>query len=257
VTVERVATADDPRDLDPRLADFTALNDPAARRELERRGEHFVAEGLLVLEQLVASRYRLRTVLVADDAFERVSEVLGDRASDVPVLVAPREQLRAITGFAFHRGVLARAWRAPLPPARDVIDGASVLVVAEGLNDHENLGALFRNAAALGAGGVLVDPTTADPLYRRSIRVSLGHVLRVPWTRVDPWPAGLLVGAEGSGLSAGALAAADRRARIEMAPGVDSLNVATAAAIALHLIGVGDGGGVMDRQPGRNNGSAS
>jgi tRNA G18 (ribose-2'-O)-methylase SpoU len=296
VTVERVATADDPRDLDPRLADFTALNDPAARRELERRGEHFVAEGLLVLEQLVASRYRLRTVLVADDAFERVSEVLGDRASDVPVLVAPREQLRAITGFAFHRGVLASAWRAPLPPARDVIDGASVLVVAEGLNDHENLGALFRNAAALGAGGVLVDPTTADPLYRRSIRVSLGHVLRVPWTRVDPWPAGLeslraagfrlvaltpspsaesitsvvrslalgatprvalLVGAEGSGLSAGALAAADRRARIEMAPGVDSLNVATAAAIALHLIGVGDGGGVMDRQPGRNNGSAS
>jgi tRNA G18 (ribose-2'-O)-methylase SpoU len=143
--------------------------------------------------------------------------------------------------------------------------------VLEGLNDHENLGALFRNAAAFGVDAVLADPTTADPLYRRSVRVSLGHVLRVPWTRLPDWPDGLaslkaegfvlvaltpsadaepiaalaadpparvalLLGAEGPGLSGAALAAADRRVRIPIAEGVDSLNVATAAAIAFHRL---------------------
>ncbi|MCA1691983.1 MAG: RNA methyltransferase [Actinobacteria bacterium] len=168
--------------------------------------------------------------------------------------------------------------RSPLPAIDPGVDGpgaadalrpdglAGLLVLVEGVNDHENLGALFRNAAAFGAGAVLLDPTCADPLYRRSIRVSMGQVLRMRFARMD-WPASigalqalgyevlaltpspgaedidvvgrgpkqaLLVGAEGGGLSKRALAAADRRVRIPMAPGVDSLNVATAAAIALH-----------------------
>ena len=155
-----------------------------------------------------------------------------------------------------------------------VAAGPGPLLVAEGLNDHENLGALFRNAAALAAGGVVLDPTGADPLYRRSVRVSLGHVLHVPWARSADWPGdlrrlraggwrllaltpgpgarplpavapggrtALLVGAEGPGLSAAALAAADEAVRIPMAPGVDSLNVAAAAAVALYHLGLASG----------------
>jgi tRNA G18 (ribose-2'-O)-methylase SpoU len=184
--------------------------------------------------------------------------------------------MASITGFRFHRGALAAAQRLPAP----AVDGllappASLVVVVEGVNDHENLGALFRNAAALGLDAVLLSPTCADPMYRRSVRVSMGHVLHVPWTWLAPWPAGLgqlkaagyrlvaltpdpaepsldqlrgagpdwlsgpvavLVGAEGPGLSAAARQAADARARIPMAAGVDSLNVATAAAIAFHRL---------------------
>jgi tRNA G18 (ribose-2'-O)-methylase SpoU len=189
----------------------------------------------------------------------------------VPTVVRRPAELVEITGFAFHRGVLATARRLPHPPLDEVASPARRLLVTEGVNDHENLGALFRNAAALGIDGALLDPTTADPLYRRSVRVSLGHVLRVPWTRVERWPAALddlrargvttvalspaagavdidelaadppdriafLVGAEGPGLTPGALEAADMRVRIPIATGVDSLNVATAAAIAFHRL---------------------
>jgi tRNA G18 (ribose-2'-O)-methylase SpoU len=163
--------------------------------------------------------------------------------------------------------VLAAADRPELPPVPELTRGARRLLVLEGVGDHENIGALFRNAAAFGIDGVLLDPATADPLYRRATRVSLGHVLRVPFTRAPAWPAGLddlqaegftlaaldpnaeerlaalvadppdrlalLVGAEGTGLSAAAVAATDRQVRIPMARGVDSVNVATAAAIAL------------------------
>jgi tRNA G18 (ribose-2'-O)-methylase SpoU len=191
-----------------------------------------------------------------------------------PVVVRPDAEVEAITGFPFHRGVLAAADRRPLPRLVDVLRGAELVVVAEGLSDHENVGALFRNAAAFGADAVLLDPATADPLYRRSVRVSLGHVLRVPWTRLATWPDGLgqlrrrgfellaltpadqavpidavardiaarrpqvalLVGAEGPGLSDAALMASDRRVRIPIAGSVDSLNVATAAAVALHRL---------------------
>jgi tRNA G18 (ribose-2'-O)-methylase SpoU len=179
--------------------------------------------------------------------------------------------MAALTGFDFHRGVLASAGRLPLPAVDDLLAPARTVAVLEGLNDHENLGALFRNAAAFGVDAVLLDPTTADPLYRRSVRVSAGHVLRVPWTRLEEWPVGLdalrdrgfvvvaltpaagaepidrfardlpdrvalLLGAEGPGLSAAALARADRRVRIPIAAGVDSLNVATAAAVAFHAV---------------------
>ncbi|MHB1929268.1 MAG: TrmH family RNA methyltransferase, partial [Acidimicrobiales bacterium] len=184
------------------------------------------------------------------------------------------EVLRRTIGFDLHRGVVALGRRLPPREVGDLLDAAGPLVVAEGLNDHENLGALFRNAAALGAGGVVLDPRGADPLYRRSVRVSLGHVLGVPWARCADWPAdldrlraagwrvvaltpspraqplrgvtggartALLVGAEGPGLTVGALAGADEAVRIPMAGGVDSLNVATAAAIALyHLVAASD-----------------
>ncbi|HEX6423295.1 MAG TPA: RNA methyltransferase [Acidimicrobiales bacterium] len=257
------------------LDDYRALNDPSRRREVERRGGYFVVEGLLALEALLGSPYPVRSVLADERRAGRAAALVAGRT---PVIVRPHAEVAAVAGFDFHRGVLAAADRLPLPAAAEVVAGARLVVVVEGVGDHENLGALFRNAAAFGAGAVLLDPTTADPLYRRSVRVSLGHVLRVPWTRLSPWPAGLrrlrdggmavlaltpdpdaepidrvvamadpsrpdpagpvalMVGAEGPGLSAAALAAAERRVRIPIAAGVDSLNVATAAAIALHRL---------------------
>lgn len=196
------------------------------------------------------------------------------------VYYAGQEVFDRIAGFHAHRGALALARRPEPRSVHSVVEGARLVVIVEGVNDHENLGALFRNAAAFGAGAVVLDPSTADPLYRRSVRVSLGHVLRVPFARAPTWPAGLeplrqaglrlvaltpgaqlsldqmlaldgpgtgdvgvaeprvagwalMVGSEGEGLSRAALEAADVAVRIPMAPGVDSLNVATAAAVAL------------------------
>jgi tRNA G18 (ribose-2'-O)-methylase SpoU len=189
----------------------------------------------------------------------------------VPILVADKAILAATVGFNLHRGVVAAADRLPPLAPAVAIAGCRRVAVVEGGNDHENLGALFRNAAAFGVGAVLADPTTADPWYRRSIRVSMGHALRIPFARLDPWPAGLdllrtagftvlaltpsagavdiddlrprragklafLLGAEGPGLSPGALAAADHLVRIPIVEGVDSLNVATAGAVAFHSL---------------------
>ena len=271
----------DPHAHDHRLDDYRALNDPVTRRQVERRGGYFVVEGLLALGALLESPYPVRSVLATELRAARVAALVAGRA---PLIVRPDAEVAAVAGFDVHRGVLAAADRLPLPPAADVLRRADLVVVVEGVTDHENVGALFRNAAAFGAGAVLLDPTTADPLYRRSVRVSLGHVLRVPWTRLAPWPAALaglvaqgfavlaltpaadaepieravadleaggagaapgprarppvalVVGAEGPGLTAGALAAATRRVRIPLAAGVDSLNVATAAAVALHAV---------------------
>jgi tRNA G18 (ribose-2'-O)-methylase SpoU len=260
---------DDPAD--ERVADFVRLNDPAARRRLEHpRGDgngYFVAEGPAVVARLLGSPYPLRSVLVTERGSRALEADLA--AVSAPVYRVTQAVMDAICGFQFHRGALAAADRLPLPALADVARRASSLLLVEGVNDNENLGALFRNAAAFGVGGVVLDPTTADPLYRRSIRVSMGHVLRVPFTRVTDWPAALatvrslefevlaltpvadaqdvrtvgrrgrpalLVGSEGAGLSRAALSAAHRRVRIAMAPGVDSLNVATAAAVALHTL---------------------
>jgi len=259
------------------LDDYRALNDPVRRRTVERRGGYFVVEGTLALEALLTSTYTIRSVLVTPARAEAVTRLVvthrpGDvPADDVPVLVRPADEVAAVAGFPFHRGVLATADRRPLPTVADAVAGARRVAVLEGLGDHENVGALFRNAAAFGVDAVLLDPTTADPLYRRSVRVSLGHVLHVPWTRFAAWPDGLaelhaagfatvaltpapdaepidalaadpparlalLLGAEGPGLTAGALNAADRRTRIPLAARVDSLNIATAAAIAFHRL---------------------
>ena len=262
------------------LDDYVALKDPERRRQVERRGGFFIVEGLQAVKALVCSRYPVRSILVAERKAEAVADMLRsvahadggrDGRVDVPVIVRPDDEVAAATGFAFHRGVLGSGQRLPLPSLGELLPSARAIAVLEGLNDHENLGALFRNAAAFGIDAVVLDPTTADPLYRRSVRVSIGHVLRVPWTRVEGWPAGLdelrragffvaaltpspdarsidelvddppervafVVGAEGPGLSEDALGAADARIRIPLAPGVDSLNVATAAAIAFHRL---------------------
>lgn len=261
-----VVPVDDPAD--ERLADYVGLTDPELRRRRERPGGDggfFIAEGDVVIRRLVASSYRVRSFLLTPGRLAALDAELGPVA--VPVYVASQPVMDAVAGFHLHRGALASADRGTGPGLAELTAGADLLVAAEGVNDHENLGALFRNAAAFGASGVLLDPTTADPLYRRAVRVSAGHVLRVPFARATVWPAALgdlralgfevlaltpagdaddlrlverrhrqvlLVGAEGPGLSAAALAAAGRRVRVAMASGVDSLNVATAAAIALH-----------------------
>ena len=252
--VATVVPVDDPND--PRLADYLHLTDAGHRR----RGDTFLCEGVLVLGRAVEVGTRFRSVLVTPARWSAVEPLLA--GLDVPVLAVPQEVMNDVTGFNLHRGVIALAERPPAPPLDDLLSGPTI-AVAEGLNDAENLGALFRNAAAFGVDAVLLDPTCTDPLYRRTVRVSLGHVLGVPHGRIGsldpvrqagytvvaltPDPSAdpietiaglprvaLVVGAEGPGLEPATLAAADRRVRIPMAPGVDSLNVATAAAIAFH-----------------------
>jgi tRNA G18 (ribose-2'-O)-methylase SpoU len=274
---------DDPAD--PRLDGYRALRDPARRRSIDRDQEVFVAEGPLVIEALVASPYAVRSVLSSPARAEVAASLVA--GVDTTLYVASAEVLAAVAGFDLHRGLVALGERRPPLDVAAVVAAARLLLVIEGVNDHENLGALYRNAAAFGVDAVLLDPTTADPLYRRCLRVSMGHALAVPTARLSPWPdalaavsaspassgggwtvlaltpaasapsidavaaeltagqggksggrprVALLVGAEGPGLSDGALAEASGRVRIPMAGGVDSLNVATAAAIALHRL---------------------
>jgi tRNA G18 (ribose-2'-O)-methylase SpoU len=278
---------------DPRLDLYRNLNDPAGRVRMDADQSVFVVEGRLAVDRLLMSRYTVRSLLVDDHQLMAASDVVAvARARGVPVFVGSRSVVAGTVGFALHRGVVAVANRPPPTDTRRLLaeavgasasGGAPTLIaVLEGLNDHENIGALFRNAAALGVAGVLLDPTCADPLYRRSIRVSVGHVLRLPFARLVPWPTGLqqvraagfvvaaltprpaaesgvpavslaelkvwmsdtnhrvgvavLLGAEGPGLTDAALAASDVVVRIPMADGVDSLNVATAAAVAFHAL---------------------
>lgn len=250
---------DDPED--ERLADYVRITDA----ELRRRAEVFLCEGVLVIRRALATGTTLRSVLLTPARWAALADELA--AVDIPAYVLDQDMMSTVTGFNIHRGAIAAAVRPAPPPLDHVLATSSTVVVLEGVNDSENLGALFRNAAAFGVGAVLLDPTTADPLYRRSVRVSLGHVLGVPQVRLADWPGDLtrvraagfelvgltpaaeaeplacldamgrvaiLLGAEGPGLSPAALAHVDRRIRIPMAPGVDSLNVATAAAVALH-----------------------
>ena len=245
---------DDPAD--PRLADNFDLRHTPAR-------DAVIVEGTIALEQVAGSPFALRSVLCLPRHLDKVRTIVGD---DALVYAAPDAVLQATVGFNLHRGVVAACDRAPALEVDDLLRRGQLFVACERLNDLENLGSLFRNARALGADGVVLDPETADPLNRRSVRVSLGHVLRVPFARADGWPlvvdpgttvaalapdgdvdldacnpftsgpCVLLVGSEGAGLSDEAQAAADVRVRIPMANDVDSLNVATAAAIALHAI---------------------
>ena len=254
---------DDPAD--PRVADFFALNDPERRRAVERDGEFFVAEGALVIRQLLQSPYPVRALLATAQGLDALDDVLA--GLDAPVYTVSQALMTTIAGFRFHRGALASAGRRPPVALATLAAGADLVLMIEGVTDNENLGALFRNAAAFGVGGAVLDAGSADPLYRRSVRVSMGQVLRLPYARVPDAAAAvgvlqgrgfevlgltpaagaedlravvpggrraLLVGAEGPGLSGAALAAVDRQVRITMGAGVDSLNVATAAAVALH-----------------------
>lgn len=260
---------------DPRLADYRSLTDPALRKRYEAERGVFIVESPLAVEALAASSHApaTRSVLVGEHRLDRMAPVAAALAAQgAAVYTAPAAVLEATAGFALHRGVVAAVDRPdPVAPAVLLADARTVLAL-EGINDHENLGVLFRNAAAFGVDAVLLDPTCADPWYRRCVRVSMGHVLGVPHTRATTWPdqlAGLahdgwrvlaltpgadalvhrvpppgagqrmvvLVGAEGPGLAPATLAAPGvEPVRIAMAPGVDSLNVATAAAVALsHL----------------------
>lgn len=247
---------------DPRLADYVDLADPELRRRVEIDGGFFIAESPHVVRRLLASDAHVRSVLVTPLQYDALADVLATTAA--PVYVAPIDVLRRVVGFDLHRGAVASADRPPLRRVDDVLAGATRVLVCERCNDHENLGSMFRNAAVLGMDAVLLDPECADPLYRRCVRVSIGHVLTMPWTRVASlaelhdagfasialtpsagavdiadvtWPAraALLVGAEGPGLSEAWLRTATVRARIPMEAGADSLNVATAAAIACYL----------------------
>ncbi len=250
---------DDPGD--PRVADYVDLNDPELRRRVEAERAFLVAESPHVVRHLVRSGRSVRSVLVTPQQYDGLADVLA--GLDAPVYVAPEPVLRRVVGFDLHRGAVAAADRWALPAVADVVRGARRIAVLEHVNDHENLGVLFRSAAALGIDAVLLDPTCSDPLYRRTVRVSIGQVLTLPWTRVDTldavraagftlvactpapdaqplgtvvWPerVALCFGEEGYGLSDAWLGAADRRVRIVMRNGVDSLNVATAAAIVFY-----------------------
>ncbi|HEX3814765.1 MAG TPA: RNA methyltransferase [Mycobacteriales bacterium] len=259
-----MTTIDDPGD--PRLDDFRDLT--LADRRPDRPGGRglVVAEGLPVVQRLLDSPYPIRALM---GVAAKVSALRAELPPGVPAYVVSSSTMDTVVGFHLNRGVLATADRAPVPDLAEFLGRSRRLVVLEGVNDHENLGALFRNAAALGIDGVLLTERCADPLYRRSVRVSMGHVLRVPFIPEIPLrdaldalqTAGfrvaaltpqepsvpldeldttgrvaLLVGAEGPGLSATALAGADVRVRIPMPAGVDSLNVATAAAIAFYQL---------------------
>jgi tRNA G18 (ribose-2'-O)-methylase SpoU len=251
---------------DPRLADYVALTDAELRRRVETG--LFIVEGELAIRRLLESRYPVRSLLVTPAMHARLAPAV--EGLQAPVYVAQRDVMAAVAGFDIHRGAVASATRLPLPEPGALTATGDRLALLEGINDHENLGALFRNAAAFGVGGVLLSPNCADPLYRRSVRVSLGHVLHVPFTVLSPWPDGIrelartgwstvaltpsddsepvtvldgaagrvaiAVGAEGPGLTDAALEACDRRVHIPMAAGVDSVNVATAAAIAFHCL---------------------
>lgn len=251
---------------DPRLDDYRDLRG-TGRGERTTARTVVVAEGLLAAERLLTSRHRPRSVVATPARLASVLDRLGPTLGTTPVLVADRAVLAEVCGFDVHRGVLAAADRAGPTPVEDLL-GHPRLVVCEGLGDHENLGAVFRTAAALGLDGVLLDDRTADPLYRRCVRVSMGWSLHLPWARSGPLPhtfdvlaasghrtvaltpgpdaidvdaaaaAGLLdgpvalvLGAEGPGLATATLEAADVRVRVPMASEVDSLNVATALGI--------------------------
>lgn len=250
---------------DPRVRDYRLLGDP---RELRTRGL-FVAEGRLVVERMLLDpRYVVESLLLNPASLAALAPALQTRP-DVTIFESPTGQFEAITGFNIHRGCLALVRRLPLLSVADAVGDSRLVVVLEGVTDADNVGGVFRNAAAFGAGAVLLSPTCCDPLYRKAVRTSVGHVLRVPFARVDPWPASLadlrargfaiaalsprepavvlgafardhrhsrvalLVGTEGTGLSVSAEGQADLRVRIPMSPAVDSLNLAVATGVAL------------------------
>jgi tRNA G18 (ribose-2'-O)-methylase SpoU len=274
---------------DPRLADYSHVPDP----ELLRRGEIFVAEGREVVRTLISrSPYRVRSVLLTGTAFRALAGVIEPRLADLTVYVVPPGGIERLTSYDIHRGCLAIGERparrnlsallADTPAGREAAPGASAasglpkvaarLVILEGVGNADNMGGIFRNAAAFGAGPVVLGPRCCDPLYRKAIRVSMGAALRVPFVDAgERWPealgelreagflvlaltpgtgavdlevaatgapprVALLAGSEGEGLTAAALAASDLPVRIPMAPGADSLNVATAVGIALHRL---------------------
>ena len=261
---------DDPAD--PRVADYRDIKDA----ELRRRRGLFVAESRAVVRRLLTSaRLRPRSVLLTAPALESLGSALHGADASVPVYLASPEVARAVVGFNFHHGCLALGDRGAEPPLESLVapPGPRLLVAVEDVSNPDNVGGVFRNALAFGADAILLSAGCADPLYRKTIRVSMGASLVTPFAHLADWKAGLarlraaaytivaltpdpsaldiallgaatplprrvaiFLGAEGPGLRAETRAAADLKVCIAMAPGVDSLNVATAAAIALHRL---------------------
>ncbi|MHA7661932.1 TrmH family RNA methyltransferase [Mycolicibacterium sp. HS_4_1] len=253
---------------DPRLDDFRDLNSVDRRPDLPSGKGLVIAEGVLVAQRMLASRFSPRAFLGTD---RRLRELADDLAGcGVPYYRASAEVMAEVVGFHLNRGVLAAAPRPAELSVSEVLQGARTVAVLEGVNDHENLGSIFRNAAGLDVDAVVFGAGCADPLYRRAVRVSMGHALLVPYARAQSWPGdlklmqdngfhliamtpgegsvplsdalaplanqkvGVLVGAEGPGLTEHTMRACEVRARIPMSRGTDSLNVATAAALAFY-----------------------
>jgi tRNA G18 (ribose-2'-O)-methylase SpoU len=287
-----IASADDPR-----LDDYRGLTDTALRVIAEPAGGLYIAESAKVIERAVAAGHRPRSVMAQRRWVDGIRSLLVEH--DVPVYVVPDEVAESVTGFAVHRGALASMHRPTLPSVAEIVADASLILVLEGIGDHTNVcdsktrvpdppqrtrsriailegladhanvGSAMRNAAALGIDAVLVTPTCSDPLYRRSVRVSMGTVFQVPWTRIPEWPAGihelqdagyvvagmtlgegaitldelvaedheklaLVFGTEGDGITPATDRLLDRRVTIPMMGGVDSLNVAAATAVTFY-----------------------
>jgi tRNA G18 (ribose-2'-O)-methylase SpoU len=251
---------------DPALGDYRDLTDVALRRLLEPAGGLYIAESEKVIRRALDAGHRPRSALLQERWLPDIEPLLAP--FDIPVFVGDAATLQSITGFDMHRGAIAAIHRPELPPVSDLLANAHRVVVIEDVVDHTNVGAIFRSVAGLGADAVLITPRCADPLYRRSVRVSMGTVLQVPWTRLPDWPdagtalheagfhiaalalaedavtldqfaadpperVAIMLGAEGDGLSRRALAASDTVITIPMGHGVDSLNVAAASAVAL------------------------
>jgi tRNA G18 (ribose-2'-O)-methylase SpoU len=256
---------DDPDD--PRLADYRDLRDVQLRKLLEVEHGLFLAEGEKVVRRAVAAGHPVRSLLMAPRRVEGLADVLA--GTDAPCYVVSEELVEQVAGFHVHRGALASLERLPLPALDDVLRGVRRVAVLEDLVDHANVGSVFRNAAALGIGAVLVTPRCADPFYRRAVKTSMGNVFAVPWTRVPPMREALpllvaagfttvamtlsddaisldelvardlprtafVFGTEGAGVHPRTAESAQVRVRIPMEPGVDSLNVAAATAVTFY-----------------------
>ncbi|GAC1649848.1 MAG: RNA methyltransferase [Mycobacterium sp.] len=254
--------------VDPRLDDFRDLNSVDRRPDLPSGKGLVIAEGVLVVQRMLASRFRPRALLGTE---RRLGELADDLAGvEAPYYRVAADVMAEVVGFHLNRGVLASASRPRELTVAQVLEGARTVAVLEGVNDHENLGSIFRNAAGLAVDAVVFGTGCADPLYRRAVRVSMGHALLVPYAWTAAWPrelqilrnngfrtlamtpdpaahtlsnamsevadrkVAILVGAEGPGLSERAMRASDVRVRIPMSRGTDSLNVATAAALAFY-----------------------
>lgn len=251
---------------DPRLADYSHLTDVALKKS---GGGLYIAESLLVLERAIAAGHRPRSVLALGSSVD--DALAATTGFDIPIFSGPSELLEELTGYLLHRGLIAAMHRPPLPSIGDVLVNARRIVILENVVDPTNVGAIFRSVAAIGADAVLVTPRCSDPFYRRAIRVSMGTVLQVPWTRTEGWSVtrtilaasgfhlaalaladdaidlrtfaasapervALVLGTEGEGLTPEALEAADSIVRIPMAHGIDSLNVAATAAVAMYAL---------------------
>lgn len=259
--VAELITLDDPRD--ERLRDYTGLRDVQLRLSVEHERGIYIAEGAKVIDRAISAGHQPKSLLLAPRWIDTLSDVLT--AIDAPIYVLDEKVIEQVTGFHVHRGALAAMYRPVQRGVREVLQSANRVLVAEDLVDHTNIGAIMRNAAALGFDAVLLSPRCADPLYRRSIKVAMGAVFSLPWARIEDWYAApallrelgfttyamtladdavpidaivpadrvaVIVGSEGPGLTEHWQRAADHRVMVPMAAGIDSLNVAASTAIA-------------------------